>query len=116
MGFNTDIKKKIFDEETMHHLASNEELLSDISSILLILNKQEQEDKNNKIKATIKNKSGEEALISIIGVNSTSIVSSEIEGSVTFTFIKDLFRVEMLDNFKKPVPRLYLIKNDFITV
>ena len=117
MGFNSKLldENKTFDKDTLLHLSEKPSLMNTLTELIdqleTLMDKSE-DKQTNKIQIWIRNNVGEEALINLIGVNATSLVSSEMKGSIRFTFIKELSDIKCVKK-SEPIQKrgLVLIKN-----
>ena len=101
MGFNTSVnqQKNIFDQETLAYLLERKELLSELYGLLLSLQISNAGDPGpSLIPIEVTNHQGEVAVFHLIGINTTSLISSEMKGSITFTFIKEVVQVKRIEN------------------
>ena len=100
MGFNTSVNQQnsIFDKETLAYLLERKELLGELYGLYLDLQVSEVDNTDSPlIPIEVTNQLGESAIFHLIGINTTSLISSEMKGSITFTFIKDVIRVKKIE-------------------
>ena len=101
MGFNTSVNQQnsIFDKETLAYLLERKELLGELYGLYLDLQVSEADNTDSPlIPIEVTNQLGESAIFHLIGINTTSLISSEMKGSITFTFIKDVVQVKRIEN------------------
>lgn len=118
MGLSSDLirQNEVLDQETVDYLSKRPKLNDAIIELVLSLRKINREHKDipagqRKVKALVKNYNGSELVINVIGINSNSLVSSEIEGHIGFTFIQDLCEIKKIDNKLFNKENLKLIKS-----
>ena len=113
MGFNTNVNQQsnIFDKETLAYLLERKELLGELYGLLLDLQISDVETTDSPlIPIEVTNQQGESAIFHLIGINTTSLISSEMKGSITFTFIKDVVKVKKIETVvTRPTAGLRLV-------
>lgn len=118
MGFNFEQSTatvESLDNETLKHLANHQKLGDSIIELMLelkLLNKNYKDLPSNErtVKTIVKNIYGDEMIINVVGINSTSIISTEMKGNLSFTFIRDLQEIQKIERKNLPLKHLTLIK------
>ena len=113
MGFNTNVNQQsnIFDKETLAYLLERKELLGELYGLLIDLQVSDVDNTDSPlIPIEVTNQLGESAIFHLIGINTTSLISSEMKGSITFTFIKDVVQVRKIETVvTRPTSGLRLV-------
>ena len=104
MGFNSSFtgREQNLERETLEYLQSKPEVANAMTTLMLELKrigrnkKSPDSEKSNGIKVGVRNQHGQQVAMTVVGVNSTSLISSEMEGQLAFTFIKNISSLEIL--------------------
>ncbi len=103
MGFNSSFtgRDQNLERETLDYLQTRPELSYAMTSLMVELKrlgkiKKSCEEEKSGIKVRVRNQLGQEVVMTIVGVNSTSLISSEMEGHLAFTFIKSVSSLEVI--------------------
>lgn len=103
MGFNSSFtgRDQNLERETLDYLQTRPELSYAMTSLMVELKrlgkiKKSCEEEKSGIKVRVRNQLGQEVVMTIVGVNSTSLISSEMEGQLAFTFIKSVSSLEVI--------------------
>jgi len=106
MGFNSSFtgKEQNLEHETLDYLRMRPEVGNAMTALMIELkrlgrNKKSPENENvSGIKVSVKNQHGQQMAMTVVGVNSTSLISSEMEGHLAFTFIKNIESLEIFSD------------------
>ena len=103
MGFNSSFtgREEALERETLEYLQTLPALADQVARLILELkrvgrSKKSLEAAESGIRVGVRNQRGQEVLLTVVGLNSTSLISSEMEGHLAFMFIKNISSLEIM--------------------